>query len=176
MNPWHDIAEDRIKAEDFLTVIEIPKGSRKKYEIDKDTGMLIMDRILKTCTRFPANYGFIPRTLSEDGDPLDVLVLCMDDIHPMTLVRCAPIGIIEMIDNGERDEKIVAVPLKDPQFNNVKDISDLPEHTFLEIEHFLRVYKDLEKDNKVTIKPIQGREVALKIIKEALGAYRKTYS
>ena len=176
MNPWHDIDAKRITTEEFLVVIEIPKGSRKKYEIDKETGMLSMDRILKTCTRFPVNYGMLPKTLSEDGDPLDVFVMCMDEIHPMALVNCRPIGVIEMIDNGEADEKIIAVPLKDPQFNCYNDIGDLPENMLLEIEHFLRVYKDLEKENKVVVKPIQGKEFAVKIIEEAKMRYDKAFA
>jgi len=175
MNPWHDIDEKRITPEDFLAIIEIPKNTRKKYEIDKDTGMLILDRILSTSTRYPCNYGFIPKTLSEDGDPLDVLVLCMDEIHPLTLIECKPIGLIEMIDNGERDEKIIAVPVADPQYNFCRDIDDLPEHTFLEIEHFLKVYKDLQKDNIVEIRPIQNRDAAITVIKDAKVLYNKKF-
>ena len=175
MNVWHDISDAKVTPEEFFVVIEIPKGSRKKYEVDKDTGMLFLDRILKTCTRFPVNYGMMPRTLSEDGDPLDVFVMCMDEIHPMALVNCRPIGILEMIDNGERDEKIIAVPLKDPQFSAYKDVRDLPENMLLEIEHFLKVYKDLEKENKVEVRPMKGRDVAMKIIKEAKELYNKKF-
>ena len=176
MNPWHDIPEERITPEDFLAVIEIAKNSRQKYEIDKDTGMLVIDRILKTSMRYPANYGFIPKTLSEDGDPLDVLLVCSEEIQPMTLAQCTPVGLIEMIDNGERDEKIIAVLKKDPYFNFVKDVMDLSETRILEIQHFLTVYKDLEKDNKVEINPIKGREDAIKIIAEAKELYKKTFA
>jgi len=175
MNPWHDIKEELINPEKFVAVIEIPKGSRKKYEIDKDTGMLLMDRILSTCTRFPANYGLIPRTLSEDGDPLDVFVLCMDDIHPLAMVVCKPVGLIEMIDCGEADEKIICVPVADPQFNVYNDVTELPENAFLEIEHFLRVYKDLEKGKVVEVKEIKGRDAAIAVIKAARAEYDKKF-
>ena len=114
MNIWHDISKDRIKKDDFTAVIEIPTGGKNKYEMDKETGMLRLDRVLYTATHYPANYGFIPRTYAEDGDPLDVLVLCREAIHPMTLVQCRPIGVIKMTDGGSSDEKIIAVPFHDP--------------------------------------------------------------
>ena len=111
MNIWHDISPKRIKADNFFAVIEITKGSKVKYELDKETGLLRLDRILYTSTHYPANYGFIPRTFAHDGDPLDVLVLCSEDIRPLSLVHCYPIGVISMIDNGKRDEKIIAIPV-----------------------------------------------------------------
>ena len=114
MNIWHDIEPERIKADDFIAYIEITKGQKQKYELDKKTGMLILDRVLYTSTHYPANYGFIPRTLSEDGDPLDVLVLCSEPILNRALVRCRAIGAIIMEDNGEMDEKIIALPFGDP--------------------------------------------------------------
>jgi inorganic pyrophosphatase len=110
MNPniiWHSLDKKRVTAQEFITVIEIPRGCKKKYEIDKETGMIILDRILRTATHYPCSYGFIPRTLSEDGDPLDVMVICTETLDPNTLVKCRPVGVIEMIDNGERDEKII---------------------------------------------------------------------
>ena len=112
MNIWHDINPKRITPDEFVAVIEIPKNSKVKYELNKETGILEMDRILYTSTHYPANYGFIPRTYADDGDPLDVLVLCSQQLNPMTLVRCYPIGVIHMIDNGRRDDKIVAIPCK----------------------------------------------------------------
>ena len=176
MNIWHDIAPDKIKEDEFLCVIEISRGSKNKYEICKDTGMLRLDRVLSTSTRYPCNYGFIPRTLSEDGDPLDVMVLGYEEVLPMSLVKCAPIGFIEMIDNGERDEKIIAVPIyKGSQWIQYKDISEVPTPIANEIMHFLKVYKDLEKDNKVEIRPLKGREEAIKIIKEALELYKSSF-
>lgn len=117
MNIWHDIAPARVKPEDFWAVIEIEKGSKNKYEMDKDTGMLRLDRILYTSTHYPANYGFIPRTWADDGDPLDVLVLCSESIRPMSLVRCFPIGVITMEDGGDLDEKIIAIPFEDPTYH-----------------------------------------------------------
>ena len=144
MNLWHDIAPARVRPEDFFAVIEIEKGSKNKYEMDKETGALRLDRILYTSTHYPANYGFIPRTWAEDGDPLDVLVLCSQTLHPMTLVRSYPIGVIHMIDNGQRDDKIVAIPCNDPTYNSYHNIDDLPRHIFEEIVHFFQVYKELE--------------------------------
>ena len=113
-NIWHDISPSRIQPEDFVAVIEIPKGSKKKYELDKETGLIILDRVLHTSTHYPANYGFIPRTYGDDGDPLDVLVLCSEEIDPLTLVRCYPIGYISMLDGGKNDEKIIAIPFSGP--------------------------------------------------------------
>ena len=121
-NIWHDISPSRIQPEDFVAVIEIPKGSKKKYELDKETGLIILDRVLHTSTHYPANYGFIPRTYGDDGDPLDVLVLCSEEIDPLTLVRCYPIGYISMLDGGKNDEKIIAIPFADPTYNTYQDI------------------------------------------------------
>ena len=128
MNIWHDIDEKRIHPEDFISVIEIKKGSKKKYELDKETGFIILDRILYTSTHYPANYGFIPRTLADDGDPLDVLVLSNEEIDPLVLVRCYPIGVITMLDNGKNDEKIIAIPYEDPMFNTYLDILSAKSH------------------------------------------------
>ena len=124
MSIWHDVDPSRITPTDFLACIEISKGSKNKYELDKATGSLILDRVLYTSTHYPANYGFIPRTLAEDGDPLDVLVLCGESIYPMTLVTCYPIGVIKMTDGGELDEKIIAIPVKDPTYNSYYDIHE----------------------------------------------------
>ena len=122
MNIWHDISKTRITKNDFISVIEISKGGKNKYELDKETGMLKLDRVLYTATHYPANYGFIPRTLAEDDDPLDVLVLCQEEIAPLTLVECYPIGILNMVDNEQKDEKIIAVAKKDPFLNCYHDI------------------------------------------------------
>ena len=169
-NIWHDISPKRIMPEDFVSVIEISKGCKKKYELDKETGMIILDRILYTSTHYPANYGFIPRTYGDDGDPLDVLLLCAEPLEPLTLVRSYPIGVISMIDNGRRDEKIIAIPYNDPNYNMYRDISELPKHIFDEMRHFFSVYKNLE--NKTTaVDEVQPREEAIKIIEEALERY-----
>ena len=174
MNIWHNISDERIKTDDFIAVIEISKGSKTKYEMDKETGMLCLSRILHTSTQYPASYGFIPRTISADGDPLDVLVLCSEPLDPMTLVRCYPIGIVEMIDGGESDEKIIAVPFKDPHYNIYTDISKLPKHATQEIVHFLRVYKDLEK-GQCEVKPMESHTKAMRVIKASKAAYAKRF-
>ena len=142
-NIWHDISPKRITPEEFIAVVEIPKGSKKKYELDKETGLILLDRILHTSTHYPANYGFIPRTYGDDLDPLDVLVLCSEPLEPLTLVRCYPIGMISMIDSGRNDEKIIAIPVSDPTYNTYTDIKELPGHIFEEMQHFFRVYKNL---------------------------------
>ena len=172
MNPWHDIKRDRVKPEKFWAMIEISKGSKNKYELDKETGRLKLDRVLFTSTHYPQNYGFIPLTYSRDYDPLDVLVLCSEDILPMSFVECKPIGVLTMIDNGMPDDKIIAVAVSDPFYQNYDDISDLPEHIMHEIKHFFEVYKTLEyKDTSVD--EFAGKEIAKDIIKEALDEYNK---
>ena len=169
-NIWHDINPKRITSTDFITVVEIPKGSKKKYELDKETGLIMLDRILHTSTHYPANYGFIPRTYGDDLDPLDALVLCSEMLEPLTLVRCYPIGVISMIDSGRGDEKIIAIPFSDPNYNTYKDISELPKHIFDEMSHFFSVYKNLEgKDTAVD--EVKDRETAVKIIQEAIERY-----
>ncbi len=173
-NIWHDISPKRITPEDFIAVIEITKGSKKKYELDKETGMLVLDRILYTSTHYPCNYGFIPRTYGDDGDPLDVLVLCSEAIEPMCLVRCYPIGVITMKDNGKFDEKIIAIPMDDPNYNTYHDISDLPIHLFEEMKHFFGVYKALE--NKETIvNEAQGRDAAIRVIRSCYENYIRNF-
>lgn len=169
-NIWHDMNPKRITPTDFECVIEITKGSKKKYELDKECGLLRLDRILYTSTHYPANYGFIPRTYGEDNDPLDVMVLCSESIEPMTLVRCYPIGIITMTDGGLNDEKIIAVPFSDPNFNNYKSISELPIHQFEEMQHFFTVYKALEH-KETAAGEIKGPDEAIRIISEAITRY-----
>lgn len=170
MNIVHDIAKERINPDDFYAVIEISKGSRNKYEIDKETGFLRLDRILHTATHYPANYGFIPRTLAEDGDPLDVLVLCTEAIRPMTLVRCYPIGVIMMTDGGALDEKIIAIPFSDPVYNTYAEASQLPPHVFEEIRHFFSVYKQLE-NKKTVVKELYEKGNAMDVIKGTIDNY-----
>lgn len=169
-NIWHDISPERISSGDFVAVIEISKGSKKKYELDKETGLIILDRILYTSTHYPANYGFIPRTLGDDGDPLDVLVLCSESLDPLTLVRCHPIGMISMLDGGKRDEKIIALPTNDPTYMAYSDVGQLPKHVFEEMQHFFSVYKALEH-KKTAVKEISNREDAVEIISEAIQNY-----
>lgn len=174
MNVWHDISEQRVKKDDFIGVVEISKGGSNKYELDKETGLLRLDRVLYTATHYPANYGFIPRTLADDGDPLDVLVLCQEQIMPMTLVECYPIGILTMLDNNENDEKVIAIAKKDPFLNQYKDISELPTHIFEEISHFFAVYKQLE-DKQTVVEKILGREDAENAIEKCIENYKEKF-
>ena len=170
MNIWHNISPKRISAEDFVAVIEIPKGSKIKYELDKETGFMKLDRILHTSTHYPANYGLIPRTYADDEDPLDVLVLCSEELLPMTLVRCYPIGVIRMIDSGRHDDKIIAIPFDDPNYNTYHSIEELPPHIFEEMRHFFRVYKELE--NKTTaVNEVEDLDTAKRIIMEDIDRY-----
>lgn len=169
-NIWHDISPKRIQEEDFICVVEISKGSKKKYELDKETGYLMLDRILHTSTHYPANYGFIPRTYGDDNDPLDVLLLCSEQIEPMTLVRAYPIGVISMIDNNHNDEKIIAIPFSDPNYNVYKNISELPKHVFDEMRHFFTVYKNLE-NKETAVNEVSDREASVDIIKKAIESY-----
>ena len=150
--------------------MEISKGSKKKYELDKETGYIILDRILYTSTHYPANYGFIPRTYGDDGDPLDVLIICAEPLEPMSLVRAYPIGVISMIDNGRNDEKIIAIPFNDPNYNNYKSLNQIPEHIFEEMKHFFTVYKNLE-NKETAVNEIKGREEAMAIINASIDNY-----
>ncbi len=173
-NLWHNVSPKRITPEEFICVVEISKGSKTKYELDKETGYIILDRVLYTSTHYPANYGFIPRTYGDDGDPLDVLLMCSESLAPLTLVRAYPIGVISMMDNGRNDEKIIAIPVNDPNYNMFKDISDLPAHRFNEMKHFFQVYKNLEgKDTAVN--EVEGREKAVQIISECIDNYKKEF-
>lgn len=172
MNPWHDIKRERVTKDKFWALIEISKGSKNKYELDKETGRLKLDRVLYTSTHYPQNYGFIPLTYSKDYDPLDVLVLCSEEILPMALVECKPIGVLTMTDGGLLDHKIIAVAISDPFYNGYEDISDIPDHVMAEIKHFFQVYKTLEyKDTSVD--KFDGKEVAKQVIEEALEDYKK---
>ncbi len=173
-NIWHDISPKRINAEDFICVVEISKGSKKKYELDKETGFIILDRILYTSTHYPANYGFIPRTLGDDNDPLDVLLLCAEPLEPLSLVRAYPIGVISMIDNGRNDEKIIAIPFDDPNNNQYTNIDQLPSHVFEEMKHFFTVYKSLEK-KETAVNEVQDRDEAVKVIRAAIENYIENF-
>ncbi len=170
MNIWHDISRSRINAGDFYAVVEITKGSKMKYELDKETGLLVLDRILYTSTHYPANYGFIPRTLADDGDPMDVLVLSSEPLAPLSLVRCYPIGVITMNDNGDSDEKIIAIPYSDPTYNGYKSITELPQHIFDEMQHFFRVYKELE-NKSTSVSEVHDAQVAKDIIQKSIDNY-----
>ena len=175
MNIWTDIKKERVTKSSFVACIEISKGSKMKYELDKETGRLILDRVLYTSTHYPENYGFIPHTYAGDRDPLDVLVMCQESIMPLCLVRCRPIGVIKMFDSNESDEKIISVCEDDPSLNIYQDIHDLPEHVVQEICHFFKVYKQLE-GKKTSITRILGKEEAEKIIQKAIEDFDITFS
>ena len=175
MNIWHDISKERITKTDFIGVVEIPKRGEVKYELDKETGMLKLDRVLYTSTHYPTNYGFIPRTYAEDNDPLDVLILCNEQIVPLTLVECYPIGVLIMNDSGEEDEKIIAISKRDPYLNVYNDISALPNHISDEIKHFFEVYKQLE-GKTTTVDRMLGREEAEKIIEKCMKKYDEKFA
>lgn len=175
MNIWHSVDKNRISPESFLVCIEISAGSKNKYELDKDTGALILDRILFTSTHYPQNYGFIPHTLSDDHDPLDVLVICSEPILPLSLTEAYPIGILEMTDGGEKDEKIIAICSHDPLYNNFKSIDDLPVHVSEEIVHFFKVYKELEHGKTTVVDKIYGVEKAKETIKAGISKYEEAF-
>ncbi|MBC7422628.1 MAG: inorganic diphosphatase [Ferruginibacter sp.] len=156
-------------------LIEIPQGSRAKYEIDKETGLLILDRVIHSSFHYPVNYGFIPQTLGEDGDPLDILVMCSESIQPLCLVEATVIGNMQMIDNGEKDDKIIAVASKDPTVNHFTSVHDLPKHFIAVLKNYFEQYKVLE--NKVVeIDEFQDKEEAYKVIENAINFYKVTYS
>ena len=174
MNVWHDVDPERVTPESFLALIEISKGSKNKYELDKQTGRLILDRVLFTSTHYPHNYGFIPLTYADDKDPLDVLVICSEPIIPMAFVQCKPIGVMHMHDSGAKDEKIIAVAVHDPFYSVYNDIDELPIHVRDEITHFFTVYKTLEGKH-THIQTFEGRASAIKIIKDSIDSYRKNF-
>lgn len=172
MNPWHDIKSSRVTPDSFWALIEISKGSKNKYELDKETGRLKLDRVLFTSTHYPQNYGLIPLTYADDFDPLDVLVLCSEEILPMSFVECIPIGVLNMIDNGLNDEKIIAVAKSDPFYSQYRDICELPNHVLEEIKHFFTVYKTLE-GKKTSVDVVEGSTKAREIIQKCLDEYNK---
>lgn len=170
MNLWHDVP--RGEKEELTVIIEIPMGSRVKYELDKETGLIKYDRVLYSPMHYPANYGFVPQTLWDDGDPLDVLVLGQEPLIPGCLVEARPIGVLNMIDGGEGDAKVLAVPCADPRWKSTKDIGDLEPHILEEIKHFFQVYKDLQK-KKVEVGDWQGRDEALAVVEKSFKLYKK---
>jgi len=173
-NPWHSVSPTIDGKGDFNAIIEIPSGSRAKYELHKESGMLMLDRVLYSAMYYPANYGFIPKTYGEDNDPLDILVLSKIDVVPLCIVPARVIGMMEMIDNGENDEKIIAVAAGDPSLNHLHDIGDLPEHLISELRNFFEDYKKLEK-KEVEVDEFQNKAVAMRIIHEALERYKEKF-
>jgi len=175
MNIWKEMNPSRITPTDFIACIEIEQGSKNKYELDKETGLIILDRVLYTSTHYPMNYGFIPHTLSGDNDPLDVFVLCSQPIEKMSLVRCYPIGVVYMTDRDEVDEKLIAIPFGDPQYNGYTDISQLPNHILTELKHFLTVYKELE-NKPVKVLEVGSKEQAQKTLKDNIDNFNKHFN
>jgi len=174
MNPWHDIEPRKQSADTLDCVIEIPRGGRLKYELDKETGLLRLDRVLYSAVFYPANYGFIPRTYCDDSDPLDILVLGNHDVVPLCIMTARPIGVMEMVDQDEVDDKIIAIHEHDPAFNHLSDISQLPRHTLNELQRFFEDYKILE-NKKVRIERFKGRVDAHAIIEQAFLLYDATF-
>ena len=174
MNLWHRVNPESIKPENFLACIEIPQGSKNKYELDKYSGALKLDRILYTSTHYPHNYGFIPRTLADDGDPLDVLVISSEPIVPLALVECRPIGMLDMTDGGDKDAKILAVAVNDPVYNEIFNIFDMSDHILREIKHFFTVYKQLEGKNTI-VDNIRDPEKAKRVIQACIDGYTEKF-
>src|SRR5215216_4183996 len=173
MHPWHDsYVDDAIVQQAFPVVIEIPKGSKNKYELDKETGLLRLDRVLYSAVHYPADYGFIPRTYCDDGDPLDALVLGQEPVYPLTIVEARPIGVMRMRDEKGIDDKIVAVSVHDPAFSDYTDKSQLPAHVLREIQRFFEDYKGLEH-KEVIVEGLQGPAEALAILRDALALYQQ---
>ena len=172
MHPWHDIPVEMADIETHLpVVVEIPAGSKNKSELDKPTGILKLDRVLYSSVHYPANYGFIPRSYCDDGDPLDVLVLGQEPVHPLTLIFVRPIGVMHMRDQGKADDKILAVHANDPAVNHIHELDAAPPHTMLEIHRFFLDYKVLE-EKEVVVDPFEGRERALAVIRQSLIDYQ----
>ncbi len=175
MNLWHDLTLGENAPEQFRVIIEIPKGSKNKYEIDKETGLIKLDRAMKTAQDYPFDYGFAPQTLWEDNDPLDVVLLSTYPLHPGILVDVRPVAVMHMIDGGEGDDKIIAVPVSDPRWEEVKDLQDINKHTVKEIQHFFETYKLIE--NKVVeISGWEGRDAAIEAVKKSVGLYNAKYT
>ncbi|HVY47292.1 MAG TPA: inorganic diphosphatase [Minicystis sp.] len=170
MHPWHDIPLPPRSAGFVPALIEIPKGSKVKYELDKETGLLRVDRILFSAVHYPANYGFVPRTYCDDGDPLDVLVLCQEPVAPMCVMRARPVGFFQMRDEKGLDDKIVAVHVDDPAYEEVEDVSDLPRHVLRELRRFFEDYKQLE-NKQVVVDQLLGPADAWRVVDDAIRGY-----
>jgi len=173
-NPWHDVAFGDNAPGIVNGIIEIPKGSRAKYELDKDSGMLMLDRVLFSSVYYPANYGFIPKTYCDDKDPLDILIISQIDIVPLCIVSAKVIGVMRMIDGGEADDKIIAVAEGDPSVNHINDITELPQHFISELRNFFEDYKKLE-NKTVVVEEFQSKELAEEIVRKAIEDYKSKF-
>jgi inorganic pyrophosphatase len=174
INLWRDLSPGHHPPDEITAVIEIPFGSRNKYEFDKPTGLIKLDRVLYSAVHYPGDYGFVPRTLHEDGDPLDVLVLVKEQTFPGCMIDVRPLGVLRMLDRGEPDDKILAAPLRDPYYEEFFDIADIPRHLLKEVEYFFRTYKDLE-GKRVQITGWEKSDVAMRVILECITRYDDTY-
>ncbi len=174
-NPWHEVPAGKDAPNIVRCYIEIPNGSRGKYELDKETGMLALDRVIASNLHYPANYGFIPQTYCDDKDPLDILVLCSVDIQPLAALHAKPIGVMHMVDGGEMDDKIIAVAADDKEWSHLDDISEVAPHKLRMIKNFFEDYKKLEKNKVVEVKEFEGKALALRVIKNAMDLYQKTF-
>lgn len=174
-NPWHQISPGSDVPNSVNAIIEISNGSKGKYELDKDTGLLLLDRVLSSSVVYPANYGFIPQTYCDDKDPLDILVICSVDILPMTLVEAKIIGVMHMVDGGEQDDKLIAVAKNDPIYNYINDVEQLAPHVMKEIVQFFESYKALEK-KEVIVQGVDNREKAQQVLLESIALYNETFN
>lgn len=174
MNPWHDVKLGDDVPHSFPAIIEVPKGSKYKYELDKETGLIKVDRVLFSSVHYPANYGFIPRTYCDDNDPLDVLVLGQEPVYPLSMLTAKPIGLMKMVDQGEEDDKIIAVHAHDPEYSHYSSITELPPHRMAEVKKFFEDYKALE-NKEVKVEEFLGATHAIKSLEAAIELYRKTF-
>jgi inorganic pyrophosphatase len=175
LHPWHGASFGKHAPQVVNALIEISRGSRTKYEIDKPTGLLKLDRVIYSSFHYPVNYGFIPQTLGLDGDPLDILVLCSQSIQPLCLVEATVIGNMQMIDSGEEDDKIIAVATKDPSVNHITSIEELPPHFINELKNYFEQYKVLE-NKQVQIEDFQSKEIAYTVIDNAIKLYQENFA
>ena len=173
-HPWHEVSPGDNIPSIVNAIIEIPKGSKAKYEIDKDSGLLKLDRVLFSSVMYPANYGFIPKTYCDDKDPLDILVLCSVDVYPMSIIEAKVIGVMHMVDNGEQDDKIIAVAKNDMSVNYIDDLASLPPHAMKEIVRFFQDYKALERKN-VSVEQLMGKDEAERVILESIELYQSAF-
>ncbi len=174
-NPWHDVSTGEKAPEIINGIVEIPTGSRAKYELDKDSGMLILDRVLYSSVYYPANYGFIPQTYGEDNDPLDILILSQIEVVPLCIVPAKVIGVMSMMDNGEADDKIIAVAEGDPSVNHINNIEELPKHFISELRSFFEDYKKLEQKT-VIVEEFQNKATALQILEDSIKRYKLKFN
>ena len=174
-HPWHDVPTGEEAPEEFNALIEIPKGSKVKYELDKDTGLLMVDRILYSSVIYPANYGFIPRTLGDDDDPLDLLVVMQEPVQALSIMRVRPIGMMHMVDEGQNDEKIICVHLDDPEYRSYEHYEELPEHRLVELQRFFQDYKVLE-GKEVDVGDFSSPEEAVGAVRHAMDLYEKHFA